>query len=129
MKRAMPSLDNITWDRLEREIVGHLPLPRARPSGPGGGVRGRHFPTTDGRASWCRRRSSRRPSARPRLPWVLTTGRTLEHWHTGAMTRRASNLDALEPEAFVMVNSRTCAGWASPPATRSRSPRAAAGSR
>jgi len=28
---------------------------------------------------------------------VLTTGRQLEHWHTGAMTRRASVLDALEP--------------------------------
>ncbi len=36
---------------------------------------------------------------------MLTTGRTLEHWHTGAITRRANNLDALEPEAFVMVNS------------------------
>ncbi|MEQ9198574.1 MAG: molybdopterin dinucleotide binding domain-containing protein, partial [Rhodospirillales bacterium] len=31
-------------------------------------------------------------------PMVLTTGRLLEHWHTGAMTRRATNLDALEPE-------------------------------
>ena len=31
-------------------------------------------------------------------PFILTTGRQLEHWHTGAMTRRASVLDALEPE-------------------------------
>jgi formate dehydrogenase major subunit len=30
-------------------------------------------------------------------PFILTTGRQLEHWHTGAMTRRASMLDALEP--------------------------------
>jgi len=29
-------------------------------------------------------------------PLVLTTGRLLEHWHTGSMTRRASNLDAME---------------------------------
>jgi formate dehydrogenase major subunit len=28
---------------------------------------------------------------------ILTTGRQLEHWHTGAMTRRASVLDTLEP--------------------------------
>jgi formate dehydrogenase major subunit len=35
---------------------------------------------------------------------VLTTGRMLEHWHTGAMTRRASVLDALEPEAVVSVS-------------------------
>ena len=32
-------------------------------------------------------------------PFILTTGRQLEHWHTGAMTRRASNLNAIEPEA------------------------------
>jgi formate dehydrogenase major subunit len=31
-------------------------------------------------------------------PMVLITGRQLEHWHTGAMTRRASVLDHLEPE-------------------------------
>jgi formate dehydrogenase major subunit len=30
-------------------------------------------------------------------PLVLITGRQLEHWHTGAMTRRASVLDAIEP--------------------------------
>ena len=32
-------------------------------------------------------------------PFVLITGRQLEHWHTGSMTRRASVLDALEPLA------------------------------
>ena len=37
---------------------------------------------------------------------VLTTGRQLEHWHTGAMTRRASVLDELEPEAVANVSSR-----------------------
>jgi len=36
-------------------------------------------------------------------PMILTTGRELEHWHTGAMTRRASVLDALEPEAVAHV--------------------------
>ena len=35
---------------------------------------------------------------------VLTTGRLLEHWHTGAMTRRATALDALEPEAIACMN-------------------------
>ena len=34
---------------------------------------------------------------------VLTTGRQLEHWHTGAMTRRASVLDELEPDAHVSM--------------------------
>src|SRR3546814_4394021 len=37
-------------------------------------------------------------------PLVLTTGRMLEHWHTGAMTRRATVLDALEPEAVASLN-------------------------
>ena len=37
-------------------------------------------------------------------PLVLTTGRMLEHWHTGSMTRRASVLDSLEPEAVVSLN-------------------------
>ena len=35
---------------------------------------------------------------------ILTTGRQLEHWHTGAMTRKASNLDAIEPEATVSIS-------------------------
>jgi formate dehydrogenase major subunit len=37
---------------------------------------------------------------------VLTTGRLLEHWHTGSMTRRAAKLDHLEPEAFAALNPR-----------------------
>ena len=31
-------------------------------------------------------------------PMVLTTGRLLEHWHTGTMTRRSHALDAIEGE-------------------------------
>ena len=39
------------------------------------------------------------------FPFVLTTGRLLEHWHTGAMTRRSVALDKIEPEAVVSMNS------------------------
>jgi len=35
---------------------------------------------------------------------VLCTGRVLEHWHTGSMTRRATALDAIEPEATAMLS-------------------------
>ncbi|MGD9510521.1 MAG: formate dehydrogenase subunit alpha [Geminicoccaceae bacterium] len=106
MKRAMPSLDNITWDRLERESAVTYPCPE--PDHPGLAVvfEDGHFPTADGRAKLVPAAivpPAELPDAA--YPWVLTTGRTLEHWHTGAMTRRASQLDALEPEAFVMVNS------------------------
>jgi len=37
-------------------------------------------------------------------PFILTTGRVLEHWHTGVMTRRSYTLNAREPEAFVEIN-------------------------
>jgi formate dehydrogenase major subunit len=37
-------------------------------------------------------------------PFVLNTGRVLEHWHTGSMTRRSQALDTIEPEAFVEVH-------------------------
>jgi formate dehydrogenase major subunit len=34
---------------------------------------------------------------------VLITGRQLEHWHTGSMTRRSAVLDAIEPEASLLM--------------------------
>jgi formate dehydrogenase major subunit len=37
-------------------------------------------------------------------PYVFITGRQLEHWHTGSMTRRASVLDALEPDPVISVH-------------------------
>jgi formate dehydrogenase major subunit len=106
MKRAMPSLDNIGWDRLELESAVTYPCPA--PDQPGRAVvfEDGVFPTPDGRATLVPA-AIIPPAERPDVayPWVLTTGRTLEHWHTGAMTRRASSLDTLEPEAFVAVNS------------------------
>ena len=38
------------------------------------------------------------------FPMILSTGRQLEHWHTGAITRRASVLDELEPEAVANLS-------------------------
>ncbi len=37
-------------------------------------------------------------------PMVLITGRQLEHWHTGSMTRRAGVLDAIEPDPIALVH-------------------------
>jgi len=39
-------------------------------------------------------------------PFILTTGRMLEHWHTGTMTRRSKVLDNLEPSGFIEINPR-----------------------
>jgi formate dehydrogenase major subunit len=37
-------------------------------------------------------------------PFVLNTGRLLQHWHTGSMTRRSFALDAISPHAAVFLN-------------------------
>ncbi len=37
-------------------------------------------------------------------PFVLNTGRLLEHWHTGSMTRRSFALDSISPKANVFIN-------------------------
>ena len=37
-------------------------------------------------------------------PFILNTGRLLEHWHTGSMTRRSRALDAIAPEARVSIH-------------------------
>ncbi len=104
MKQAMPSLDNITWERLERE--GAVTYPCPAPEDPGQTiVFGEGFPTADGKGRFSPA-ALVPPAERPDGDWpfVLTTGRVLEHWHTGAMSRRARVLDALEPEAFVSMN-------------------------
>ncbi len=99
MTQAMPSLTNITWDRLMAESSVTYPCPA--PDHPGEEiVFGEGFPTPTGRGKLVP--AAIIPPAEqpdPDYPWVLSTGRQLEHWHTGAITRRASALDALEPEA------------------------------
>ena len=60
------------------------------------------FPTADGRGRFVPaglKWADERPDQD--YPFVLITGRQLEHWHTGAMTRRATVLNAIEPDAVV----------------------------
>jgi formate dehydrogenase major subunit len=68
------------------------------------------FPTQDGRGKLVPARITP-PDERPdaQYPFVLSTGRQLEHWHTGAMTRRAATLDALEPGPIASVSRGTIA--------------------
>jgi formate dehydrogenase major subunit len=67
------------------------------------------FPTPNGRARFV---SAEHTGADElpdeEYPFILVTGRVLEHWHTGVMTRRSYALDALEPEAFVEVHPDDC---------------------
>ncbi len=99
MKQGMNSLDNITWDRLLAESA--VTYPCDDPTQPGNEiVFAEGFPTVSGRGRFTPAEvvpPDELPDAE--YPMVLTTGRQLEHWHTGSMTRRATKLDALEPEA------------------------------
>jgi formate dehydrogenase major subunit len=99
MASLMPSLDNISWDRISRESA--VIYPSDAPDRPGHDiVFGDRFPTQDGRGKLVPAHITPPDELPdPQYPMVLTTGRQLEHWHTGAMTRRASTLDALEPGA------------------------------
>lgn len=104
MKQTMPSLDHISWQRLEKE--DSVVYPCRGIDQPGDAiVFGDGFPTPDGRAQLVPA-AVRPPDERPDgdYPMVLTTGRQLEHWHTGAMTRRATVLDTLEPAAVASLS-------------------------
>jgi formate dehydrogenase major subunit len=109
MKLAMPSLDNITWERLEKESSVIYPCPE--PDHPGEAVVfADGFPTKTGRA-YLVPADLLPPAEVPddEYPFVLMTGRQLEHWHTGAMTRRADVLDALEPSATASLHPNSLA--------------------
>ena len=79
--------------------------------GPASTATARSCCSTSASAPTTARPTSCRPSGcRPRscpsdeYPFVLNTGRLLEHWHTGSMTRRSYALDAIQPEAHVYLN-------------------------
>jgi len=104
MRGAMDSITGISWARLESEAS--VTYPCLTESDPGQSVVfAENFPTKDGRARFVPADlipANERPDAD--YPFVLITGRQLEHWHTGSMTRRASVLDALEPRAVASLH-------------------------
>ncbi|MEO1223131.1 MAG: molybdopterin-dependent oxidoreductase, partial [Pseudomonadota bacterium] len=105
-RQMMPSIKGITWDRLEREDAVTYPVERE--DQPGNEVIfGDGFPTASGRGLFVPAELVP-PAEVPDddYPMILTTGRLLEHWHTGAMTRRAGVLDKLEPGAVCHLHPR-----------------------
>jgi formate dehydrogenase major subunit len=100
MRQAMhAAISGITWERLQRESSVTYPCLSAEDPG-ATTVFLQHFDTPDGRVHLVPADiipANERPDAD--YPFVLITGRQLEHWHTGSMTRRAAVLDALEPMA------------------------------
>ena len=107
MTQVMPSLQNITWERLVRE--GAVTYPVDDPQKPGNEIIvTTGFPTDSGRGKIVPARVVA-PDELPddEYPMVLSTGRVLEHWHTGSMTRRSQVLDQIEPEAVAFMISTT----------------------
>jgi formate dehydrogenase major subunit len=104
MRRTMPNIAGITWERLEREHA--VTYPCKHEGDPGQSVVFDHdFPREGGRARFVPADiipANERPDAE--YPMVLITGRQLEHWHTGSMSRRAMVLDAIEPEPTALMH-------------------------
>ncbi len=104
MRKCMDSIAGITWERLERE--SSVTYPCEKEGDPGQPVVFvERFPTVTGRGKFVPAdliSAAERPDEE--YPVVLITGRQLEHWHTGAMTRRASVLDYIEPEPVASMH-------------------------
>ncbi|MCG7922011.1 MAG: formate dehydrogenase subunit alpha [Candidatus Thiodiazotropha lotti] len=97
LRQAMPSIAGISWQRLQQN--GAVTYPCADEDDPGQAVIFTDtFPTPSGKASFTPAPFTNADELPDQeYPWVLITGRQLEHWHTGAMTRRAAMLDKIEP--------------------------------
>lgn len=105
MRQAMhTAISGITWERLQQASSVTYPcLSLDDPGSPTVFIDS--FPTADGRVKLVPADiipANERPDSE--YPMVLITGRQLEHWHTGSMTRRATILDAIEPQATVSMN-------------------------
>jgi formate dehydrogenase major subunit len=104
MRHTMASIGGITWERLERN--GAVVYPCMNEGDMGQPVVFTElFPREGGRARFVPADiipADERPDAD--YPMVLITGRQLEHWHTGSMTRRATVLDAIEPDPVALVH-------------------------
>lgn len=108
MQSAMNSLPNISWDRLNTDHS--VTYPCSSPDKAGDDiVFANGFPTADGRGKFVP--ADVLPPNDPldeKYSLILTTGRLLEHWHTGAISRRSQLLNTLEPEAFVQMSQTDC---------------------
>jgi formate dehydrogenase major subunit len=109
MASMMPALDNISWERVEREHA--VTYPTDGPDVPGHDVVfDKGYPRPGGFAKLVATKLTP-PDEVPdaEYPFILSTGRQLEHWHTGSMTRRATVLDSLEPSAIAQLSRGTLA--------------------
>lgn len=104
MRIVMASLTGITWQRLEQEDAVTYPCTDETSAGQDI-IFADGFPTASGRGRMTPA-SLLPPDEQPddAFPLILSTGRLLEHWHTGSMTRRSDALDAIEPTAEIHLS-------------------------
>jgi predicted molibdopterin-dependent oxidoreductase YjgC len=103
--RVVPQYAGISHQRLDDGLVGiQWPCPDGEHPGTPL-LHGDAFPTGDGRARFVPvvHRDVAEPTD-PEYPLVLTTGRTLYHFHTGTMTRKVSGLNDIRKEERVEIN-------------------------
>ena len=104
LRRCMDSIKNISWERLVREDA--VTYPCDGDDKPGNEVIfGEGFPTKNKKGKLVPAKLIS-PDETPdkNYPLILTTGRLLEHWHTGSMTMRSEILNNIEPEAYVHIS-------------------------
>ena len=104
MRQAMTSIAGMTWDRLENE--DSLTYPLENVDDPGEPIIFTDgFPTETGRGKFVPAEfihADELPDQE--YPLIFITGRQLEHWHTGSMTRNSKTLDAIEPDPVVSIH-------------------------
>ena len=103
MATNMKSLDNISWERLLKEEA--VCYPAKSKNKPGEEIIFYDgFPTKDGKPLVPSNLIPPNETIDEKYPLILTTGRLLEHWHTGIMTRHAKHLNVQEPRAIVSMH-------------------------
>ena len=104
MRLAMGSIAGMTWDRLENE--DSLTYPLENVGDPGEPIIFTDgFPTDSGKGRFVPAEyihADEMPDNE--YPLIFITGRQLEHWHTGSMTRHSTILDAIEPDPVVSIH-------------------------
>lgn len=105
LRISNPSMAGITWDRLQQQ--DSLTYPLLQEGDPGEAVIFRNglFPTASGKGEFVPAQHIQ-PDELPDedYPFVFITGRQLEHWHTGSMTRHSAVLDAIEPHPTIFIH-------------------------
>ncbi len=104
MRLCMQSIAGITYERLDE--VESLTYPLVKEGDPGTPVIFTDgFPTKSGKGLFVPATYTQADELPDdEFPWIFITGRQLEHWHTGSMTRHASKLDAIEPDPVISIH-------------------------